>query len=861
VCLGGIVPPRGACAATPSQRLRSLKVFLRVQVLEPERTSKVTLVLKGHRHLGANWYLPEKKVDIPGRGWSEWIDLSDWPWHGKMSRAGGVAEWCSVRLSLDRAKNGEELPKGGCALRVQVADAPREDAVVHDFTEKSESKTTGFLLPTPLRENAKEFETGSQMAARHRAWAEAATGGKPIALKGFPVCTSLWGHYDPGLAREELETLKRLGFNVINTGSGLEPADVRSAGFRLYHQEWLFESDPRKATKKWEEFARRRLESNLRTPDGRWEFVDGVSHWVIGDEVRTLSVMGLDRRELDDSFRAYLKETGVVAREPGFFGRPLNEVEYPADELHDAKTLPRDADLPHRRLLYHAAKFGQWWSAKQLRHTSDLIHGSLPGSKTETLPTDHGFFNAGGQPPEIGMSWKLLDYFELGRQRSVDQLAAEDWLGLNHMYGPNYTWTGAQSHEYLTAVMRSAVADDGVTLRNLITPSDDKYLRLKAYSALGQGSKSFFFWTYGPTYIATENYWSDLRSMYDGIAKLTRAFSQAEDTLHDATVVRDPVAILYSVSHDIWNSDQPAAFVEKRLLWHALRHLGIQPDFLSEQDVEAGRLKDYKALYVVDWCLTRAASARIDEWVKAGGVAYVSAGAATRDEYDEPYVPGFAAPIWGSDARDVVGRFVAERHAYNERADLPDIKAIATVELRDEAVAAKLPVIGCRLDLGSPTGSADDSIATFADGKPAGVMIRHGKGTVIGLGFCPMLGYGQMAGFKPKTLEERWPAAPRRLAQLALDRAGVKPVARADVPVVETSLLKSKAAGSYVLVLANYTYQPIPQLHVDVRIPGKIGRVISTEGRDVKVESAPGGGVRLTLPLDWTDLLIVPEAQ
>jgi hypothetical protein len=422
-----------------------------------------------------------------------------------------------------------------------------------------------------------------------------------------------------------------------------------------------------------------------------------------------------------------------------------------------------------------------------------------------------------------------------------------------------YTWTGAQSHEYLTAVMRSAVADDGVTLRNLITPSDDGYLRLKAYSALGQGSKSFFFWTYGPTYIGTENYWSDLRSMYDGIAKLDRAVSQCEDVLNEAKVVRDPVAILYSVSHDLWHGDQPAAFVEERLLWHALRHLGVQPDFLSEQDVEAGRLKDYKALYVVDWCVTRAASAHIDEWIRAGGVAYVSAGAATRDEYYEPYVPPFAAKAWGSDAPDVARRFVAERHAYNERGDLPGIKPLTTVAMRDDAPASKIPVIGCRLDFAKQAESGGEVIARFADGKPAAAVLKHGKGTVLGIGFCPMLAYGQMAGFKPKTLEERWPPGPRGFAQRVLDRAGVTPVARADVPVVETSLLHTPGRG-YVLALANYTYQPVARLTVDVRIPtGHIGKPRSTEGREMTAEPTPDG-VRLTLPLDWTDLVVIPES-
>ncbi len=47
--------------------------------------------------------------------------------------------------------------------------------------------------------------------------------------------------------------------------------------------------------------------------DNRWEYLDGVSHWVLGDEIRTLSVMGLDSRELNQSFRDYLKQVGAGA--------------------------------------------------------------------------------------------------------------------------------------------------------------------------------------------------------------------------------------------------------------------------------------------------------------------------------------------------------------------------------------------------------------------------------------------------------------------------------------------------------------------------------------------------------------------
>jgi hypothetical protein len=148
-------------------------------------------------------------------------------------------------------------------------------------------------------------------------------------------------------------------------------------------------------------------------------------------------------------------------------GKRLDQVEYPAKAMYE-KTLPRDADLPTRRLMYHAGKFGHWWSAGQLRHNSDLIRATLPGMKTETLPSDHGFFHAWG-PPHIGMSYRMLNLFEMGAQRSVDELSVEDWLGLNHMYGPQYTWTGAQSFAYFNAVCRSATlaapGDEPIMLR------------------------------------------------------------------------------------------------------------------------------------------------------------------------------------------------------------------------------------------------------------------------------------------------------------------------------------------------------------------------------------------------------------
>jgi hypothetical protein len=293
--------------------------------------------------------------------------------------------------------------------------------------------------------------------------------------------------------------------------------------------------------------------------------------------------------------------------------------------------------------------------------------------------------------------------------------------------------------------------------------------------------------------------------------------------------------------------------VEKRLLWHALRHAGVQPDFLDEEQVAAGDLlKKYKVLYVTDWCVSREASAAIEEWVKAGGVLCLSAGAATRDQFFEPFTPPFAREVWPDNA---AAALVDERRPYNERFDLPKLPPITKAKLAAAYGGAVLPVLGCRMPLRAGEGQR---LATFADGSPAGVVMPYGRGKVFAFGFMPMLAYGQLADFKPTTLEEKWPAAPRDLVIAPIKVAGVRPVAVADRPVVETSLLTGQAGSA--LVLANYTYQPIRSLTVDVKLPGRVARAVSTEGSQVQLEQT-AQGVRLKLPLDCTDIVVLyPES-
>jgi hypothetical protein len=58
-------------------------------------------------------------------------------------------------------------------------------------------------------------------------------------------------------------------------------------------------------------------------------------------------------------------------------------------------------------------------------------------------------------------------------------------------------------------------------------------------------------------------------------------------------------------------------------------------------------------------------------------------------------------------------------------------------------------------------------------------------------------------------------------------------------------------------VLVNYTHEPILRLRVTVRLPHAVAKAVSTEGAAVAMAKADGG-ITLELPLDGTDIVLLP---
>jgi hypothetical protein len=95
------------------------------------------------------------------------------------------------------------------------------------------------------------------------------------------------------------------------------------------------------------------------------------------------------------------------------------------------------------------------------------------------------------------------------------------------------------------------------------------------------------------------------------------------------------VALLYSLSSDLWQPFGYLSMAERRLTYFSLIHEQYLVDLVTERDVEEGRLRDYDALYVTDPCVSSAACAAIRNWVQKGGWLHGSAAAASRNEFNE----------------------------------------------------------------------------------------------------------------------------------------------------------------------------------------------------------------------------------
>jgi hypothetical protein len=848
-------------------------VFVRLRLIQPE-AARYYVKLGGFIHI-ANWHLPETTIPkgannkpelrLPSGEFTEWFDLKAHAGknlHKRLNRAGGIAEFPNVTAAfvVDPAATRREV-------EIELATEPDAAKVVKRWHEIFEGEMTSFIVSPNLADDAAQLESAAEMTERRLRWAMEATGGVRHSPKELILQTGFWGPQRSELNLKEANVLSLLGFNVVG-GMRDEVRDAfpefrsPSASHDVPLGPQISREDVRTV---WEKLGKR-LKHDLQSG----------APYNFQDEVCCRPPIGNNEKALR-GFREWLKKQAEARMSPLSKKRPLTPVpgggegedlgigsldEAEPIETPDAFRERMKTNEPvARRLFYYTSRYRQQIATEQLMWNTEEFHRQAgAGPLSSTLVADHPYFGGTGlgmgfeQQNSAWGGWPLaMDWFDIGRRKAVDLIGIEDWLGLQFMYGPSYTWEGFQLLGFQAAIFRSASRGE-LPIITWITPSDERNLRLKAASALAQGAKHFYYWTYGPTATSTENYWSDQPGSYPGMAHLSRLLEFGEPIIAKGKPRRSKVALLYSLSSDLWQPFGYIHMLERRALYLALIHDHWLVDLITEEDVASGRLKDYRILYSADPCISSAAANSIKEWVRSGGTFVGTGAAGSQNEFGEPSetLSEVAGVAPGFSVRRQLGQ-------YRTRGRLNDIPYLDHVKVGDQ----NFGVIGLKCSLQPTRAKVKGTFAT--NGGPAVIENKFGKGRAIYFATTPGISYLKNAKFVANDLAEKYPPVEQAALTRYATEAGATRLVNLSEPVVEAGIYD--APNGTALVLANFTYKPIQSLRVEVPIRSKIASVKSLEKGKIAFETVRASPalrrdgftklVRFTIPLGLDDLILL----
>lgn len=519
-----------------------------------------------------------------------------------------------------------------------------------------------------------------------------------------------------------------------------------------------------------------------------------------------------DRPELPGPDQAIASETEAEKN-------PLR-AEAPAGEESATETAPRGQerrDLARRRLIYYTRVFRARKTSDFFRTATAAVQRHLPGARTSVN------FRSGVRRV---LTSETADWFRMGRDQAVTMMWNEDWLN-------TYGWrrNGIQLVSYYVELMRTAARKHDLPVGGFLM-SYWGQAELKSYSALAHGSRYLHYWRYGPSYANYLPYsWSHNHRTVRQIASVCRDVARIEDTLLEARRVPAPVALLYGKADPIWGRSQ----AENRLVFMALLHDQVPVDILTEAQIEKDDLlQNYRFLYLTDVSVRRRTLGRIADWVRDGGRLWLSGGAGTRDEFDEPCTA----------LTDALGISIEPARGEGKTLSQPEGEPQARVE--------------------SPfhiQGPGASQTVDFQDGTAAQLVGRAGDGAYAVCAFRPGVRYE--ATVRPHfnryhgkgRIQSGWRTERRKwITAFALRNETLRPVT-VDRPCVEAILYRHPDRD--LLMLINYTgrYTDTP-LQVEVRCPQKVRKVKSL--RRGPLEFTPTDGrLRFELPLHRTDTVVL----
>ena len=484
-------------------------------------------------------------------------------------------------------------------------------------------------------------------------------------------------------------------------------------------------------------------------------------------------------------------------------------------------TLPVLVKTPEEaRLFYWSRRYSGYLTPRTFSLAAQAIGKHSPNHDIR------GFVALSGHSLYMRERSMPLDMFQLGSEGGNLVAGISDWMSMGGWRWDSHQAVAFSIAPYNAGARRFGREPASYPMMHCVWPSV-----FRSYTMLANQTRIISYWTYGPVYAVTEGYWSPSYGGYAATNLTNNRAALVDDVLAHATIRPSRVAMLYTRSNEYWAPH--TSFSDKRAAFLAMAHEYYRPELVNEEQIMAGALEHYDALYAFDPLVATAAQERIGAWVRDGGMLWACADAMTRNEYNEP--------------QDFLASAVSLRREFTEpdAAKKPPPRRVAPAKgdsFRPYTVARQ----GAPAAVEAPAESRVR--ARYEDGQTAWLELGLGRGRVHYVAHRAGLTYTGKA-IRLGGSAVVWSDTGRALLTAPLHEAKVERELILSQPLVVASALSTDSGT--LIILYNMQGAPATDLEVSLREPAAPHSVELFEGMDLQplAHEYKDGRVTMRLPV------------
>jgi hypothetical protein len=559
-----------------------------------------------------------------------------------------------------------------------------------------------------------------------------------------------------------------------------------------------------------------------------------------GDEI-SLGTINYGDPAMQTKFTAWLKQKGVTDADLG--------VAVDAAKLADRET--------NKRVGWYAQMFNE---EERFGFYRDLTAKTkaLIGPQVETGAN----YSPHGMPMYYGPIYQWVDIF---KHNGMTMFWGEDYIFSVPMPPQIVSW--------MIATMHCATKYNNQKIHFYVMPHAPgqraDFLRRNLVYSIGAGVNHIDnFWvapaeTFTENFIAwnyTDSFKAIHESIYDTAAvepiqvggkfrngQVAVVLSKATD--HNERLTRVPKAqdqFARRCKNAPDQIEQIICRVDAQMTYLALKHAQQGVDLITEDDIVDGILKKYSVVYFLGEWIDHRVPARLESWIKEGGILYASAGVGHFNEFGENE-KGLLKVLGLKDASNIR----KDLYCIRPLLELPVATPIDTIKMGE----ASTPAIGMKQVLVPDSAKV---VAKWSDGSAAATVNELGKGKAFAVGTLAGCAYMKSGlpvtpwargGNRAAVCPTQFDPTATLLIRLAVDVKPIDTEVTCSNPYVEGNVIDN-TPGTLV-TLVNWTLSPAKSVEVSVKMPAapKSVRAVAAQ-KPVEFKYADG---RVTFMADVAD--------